>query len=84
VKYGVVLLPAAQRGLKRLPSAVQSAVRRELRRLEAEPRHSGIRPIVSQPGWLRARVGDYRVIFAIDDPHRRVVVKSVARRDKAY
>jgi len=84
VKYGVVLLPTAERGLKRLPSAVQSAVRKELRRLEAEPRHPGIRPVVSQPGWLRARVGDYRVIFAIEDRDRRVLVKRVARRDQAY
>jgi mRNA-degrading endonuclease RelE of RelBE toxin-antitoxin system len=37
----------------------------------------------SQPGWLRARVGDFRVIFTIDDQGRRIVVKGVARRDKA-
>jgi mRNA interferase RelE/StbE len=80
----VVLLPKAERELARLPPAAQSAVLKELRRLEAEPRHRGVLPVRSEPGWLRARVGDFRVIFAIDDRGRRVAVKRVVRRDKAY
>ena len=57
---------------------------KELRRLEVEPRHRGVCPVRSEPGWMRARVGSYRVIFAIDDRERRILVKRVAPRDRAY
>jgi mRNA interferase RelE/StbE len=84
VTYTVVLLRAAERSLARLQSAERSAVARELRRLEIEPRHSGVRPVRSEPGWMRARVGDYRVVYLIDDQLRRILVKRIAPRDKAY
>jgi len=80
----LVLLPTAERELAKLPSAARSAIMKELRRLEVEPRHRGVLPVRSEPGWLRARVGDFRVVFAIDDRGGRVVVKHVVRRDKAY
>jgi mRNA-degrading endonuclease RelE of RelBE toxin-antitoxin system len=32
--------------------------------------------------WWRLRVGDLRVVYAIDDEHRLVIVFRVARRDE--
>ncbi len=82
--YVLTLLSAAQRDLARLPSKARYAVWKELRRLEDDPRHRGVRPVRSQPGWLRARVGELRVVFVIDDRERRVMVRRIVRRDKAY
>ncbi len=33
--------------------------------------------------WWRLRVGDLRVVYAIDDRHRLVIVLRVARRDES-
>jgi len=59
-------------------------VLRALRSLEEDPRRRGVRPVKTMPGALRARAGEYRIIFTVDDTARIVSVVRIAPRDKAY
>ena len=36
------------------------------------------------PAYIRYRIGDYRVIYSIDDNHVQVLILAIAHRSKAY
>ena len=54
--------------------------------LERDPRrHNNIKRLSGEhAGFLRFRVGDWRVIYRIDDAGKRVLVLSIANRREAY
>jgi mRNA interferase RelE/StbE len=57
---------------------------RRIEGLSTEPRPPGCRKLVGANNLWRIRVGDYRVIYSIDDPRRRVDVNAVRHRSDAY
>ena len=79
--YRVELAPAAERQLRRLPPGEAARLRGPILALAIEPRPPGVAPLVDSP-WWRIRVGDLRVIYAIDDEARLVIVLRVARRNE--
>jgi len=80
--YDVDLAPAAARQLRKLPPGDAARLRGPILALALDPRPSGVTPLVDT-GWWRLRVGDLRIIYAIDDRRRRVVVLRVARRNES-
>jgi mRNA interferase RelE/StbE len=82
--YSVLLRPAALRDLKRLPSDIRVRVEAVIDRLREHPRPPGSRKLVGFEHEWRARVGDYRVLYIIDDSRRQVVIARVAHRREAY
>jgi mRNA interferase RelE/StbE len=80
--YRVDLAPAAARELKRLPPGVAARLRGPILSLGIDPRPPGVARLVDSD-WWRLRVGDLRVIYAIDDQKRLVVVLRVARRNES-
>ena len=52
--------------------------------LSTEPRPTGCRKLVNQVSLWRVRVGDWRVLYEIDDAARTVRVVAVRHRSKAY
>jgi mRNA interferase RelE/StbE len=80
--YRVDVSPAAQRQLKRLPPGDAARLRGPILALGIDPRPPGATKLVESDIW-RLRVGDLRVIYAIDDGDRLVVVLRVARRSES-
>jgi mRNA interferase RelE/StbE len=78
----VDLAPAAQRQLRRLPPGVAAALRGPILALALEPRPPGSAKLAGTDFW-RLRVGDLRVIYAIDEPVGMVIVLRVARRSES-
>lgn len=56
---------------------------RALGRLADDPRPPGSKKLVGSDDW-RIRVGDYRVVYAVDDDVVVVVVVRVSHRSSAY
>jgi mRNA interferase RelE/StbE len=81
-RFRVELAPAAQRQLRRLPPGAAASLRAPILALGLEPRPPGTTKLVDSDFW-RLRVGDLRVIFAIDDERRLSVVLRVARRSES-
>jgi mRNA interferase RelE/StbE len=79
--YRVEISPAAQRQIHRLPPGVAARLRGPILALGIEPRPPGVAKIAGSEFW-RLRVGDLRVIYAIDDRPRLVVILKVARRSE--
>lgn len=78
-RYRVDLSPAAQRQLKRLPPGDAARSRAPILALAIDPRPPGATKFVATEFW-RLRVGDLRVIYAVDDAASLVVVLRVTRR----
>ena len=76
--YRIDVRPVAKRQLTRLPESVRIEVARLIDTLGADPRPRGVKPVVGRPGVLRARSGNYRILFTIDDRRRVVVIGRVA------
>ena len=55
-----------------------------IRLLAAEPRPPGCRKLAGSVNRWRIRIGDYRVIYLIDDEARQVEIVPARHRSKAY
>ena len=52
--------------------------------LEENPRPHGVKAMAGHKGLFRIRVGDYRILYEIDDTARVVTVTRVRPRGAAY
>ena len=77
--FRVELAPAAERQLGKLPPNITARLRGPILTLAGNPRPDGMTPLVGTP-FCRARVGDLRFIYHVDDQARIVVILRVARR----
>jgi len=83
VPYTIVILRRAQKELAELPSEAYPRVREAIRKLGEEPRPTGCVKLSSREGW-RIRVGNYRVIYEIDDTQRKLTVMHIGHRRDVY
>ncbi len=82
--YIVTLVRSAQRALTRLPAAVQTRVVGRIDSLAEEPRPPGAINVVGASNTYRIRVGDYRVIYEVQDTVLVVLVIRVGHRGDVY
>ena len=82
VPYRVDIAPAAVRQLRRLPPGDAARLRAPILALGLEPRLPAAARLVDSD-WWRPRVGDLRLIYAIDDGERSVVILRAARRNES-
>jgi mRNA interferase RelE/StbE len=77
VAYAIAFTPAAARDLAALDPPVRRRVARRIEALGVDPRPAGVQALIGGEGLLRERVGDYRIIYRIED--RRLVVLIIIR-----
>ena len=80
----VSLERAAERELKRLSVEDFQRLIDHIKRLAENPRPAGCRKITGSERDWRIRVGDYRVIYEVDDETGTVRVMRVRHRREAY
>lgn len=76
--------PDVVKALQRLPRSVFLAALTAIVALSHDPRPAGAKKLVGSDSDWRIRIGEYRVIFAIDDVGDRVTVLRVAHRREVY
>jgi mRNA interferase RelE/StbE len=82
--HEVYLEHAAEKDLKKLPGEIFQRIITHIKSLAKTPRPSGCRKITGTKNDWRIRVGDYRIIYEIDDNVRVVKVMRVRDRREAY
>ncbi len=84
--YEVILSPDASEAFRRADRVLAKKLSRCFAQLEAEPRkHNNAKALAgSLAGYWRYRVGDWRVIYRINDPARSVSVVAIAHRSEVY
>lgn len=83
--YFVEVRPAADKVLTRLPSLIRGRLQRAINSLATEPRPPGVRQVAGRAErTYRIRVGDYRVLYEIEDERVLVIVVTVGHRGDIY
>lgn len=83
MKYAVFLLRRAQSQLAKLPPEHYQSVKDAIQNLSEDARPHGCKKLIGREGW-RIRVGDYRVIYEIDDATKSVTVLDIGNRREVY
>ena len=73
-----------ERALKRLSQRDFSRILSVLKELASNPRPSNCKKLVGGERDWRVRVGDYRVLYEIDDAEKSVRILNVKHRREAY
>lgn len=81
--YTVQIGTAARKALQSLEGPIQQRVREAIRALAIDPRARGTKKLKGRPEH-RVRVGDWRVVFLIDDASKLVTITRIAGRDHVY
>jgi mRNA interferase RelE/StbE len=81
--YRVELRPAAVRALRKVDPQHRGRIQGAIALLAQDPRPPGARALQGRPG-LRVRVGDYRIIYTVEDDVLLVVVVTVGHRREVY
>ena len=80
--YSITILRAARRTLAQLQPAMHERIWAVIQGLGLNPRPAGCVKLTNSP-YRRVRVGDYRVVYEIDDGYA-VIIAVVAHRREAF
>ena len=84
MNYELAVKPSAIRDIERLPASVQRRVLERLARIQANPRAQGSVKLAGAKSTYRVRVGDWRIVYEVDDGRHIVFVTIVAHRREVY
>jgi mRNA interferase RelE/StbE len=82
--YSVTFARSARKELEKLHPSIARRVMQRIEALETIPRPSGVIRLQGHKNLWRIRIGDYRVIYSIDDTSRNIDVSVVRHRSDAY
>ena len=85
MKYRVLLDARAAKQLEKLPKSTVERIDAAIAALSDAPRPTGVKMLRGKlkPGW-RVRVGDYRVLYRIDDAAGDVRIFEIGHRREIY
>jgi mRNA interferase RelE/StbE len=81
--YEIRLHPDAARAFRRLHGPLRERISEAIDALAADPRPRGAVKLAGRDDY-RVRVGDYRIVYAVDDAERLVLVARIAHRRDVY
>ncbi len=85
MKYALLLEKSAARFLLRLRDAkLKARLDAAIEYLAADPRPHGCRKLAGTSDRYRIRVGDYRIIYRVDDGKVTVLVLLIGHRREVY
>ena len=84
MKHTVVITRSPQKALDRLEGDIYARITRKLEELEDNPRPMGVEKLSGREDLYRVRVGNWRIVYAIQDQELIVLVVKVAHRREVY
>jgi mRNA interferase RelE/StbE len=82
--YTITFARSARKELENLPADIADRILRKVETLAPNPRLPGIIKLQGSKNLWRLRVGDYRVVYSINDFSRTVDVSVVRHRRDVY
>lgn len=82
--WTVVVEAAARKILRRLPEKTRERLLRALILLEADPFAGDVKKLAAMERTWRLRVGEYRIVYEVDNGRLIVLVVRIADRRDAY
>jgi len=84
VRYSVAIKPSAQKELDALDDTLFTRIDRKILALAETPRPAGCKKLKGHRDLWRIRVGEWRVLYIVDDTARLVRVTRIAHRREVY
>ncbi len=81
--YTVIIPKSVHKQLNKLPTFVSDSIVSRLTGIQENPRPIGSLKMRGSEAW-RIRIGDYRIIYDIDDEAKVVVVRRIGHRREIY
>ena len=82
--YTIEISNAAKREFRRLPTEIQTRMRTMINTMTDEPRPPGVRKLAYPSGTYRLRIGQYRIVYEVDDSTRLIRIIAVGPRGSVY
>lgn len=82
--YALEFTPKALRALRKLDRLAVARIREATEALRSEPRPAEVKMLTGMHGVLRIRVGDYRVLYTVDDDKLVILVVDAGHRRQIY
>jgi mRNA interferase RelE/StbE len=84
VSDAILVSTRAAKDLDGLPTSVQWRIRALIDSLATDPRPNGSQSMAGLDDTCRIRVGDYRVVYAVNDAEQLVVIARIGHRRDVY
>jgi mRNA interferase RelE/StbE len=83
-KYSLEIMHSAQKELDALDDPLFARIDRKILALAEDPRPVGSKKLKGYRDFWRVRVGDWRVVYIVDDAAKLVSITRVAHRREVY
>ena len=80
----VYITPTAQKELNRLPNKIALKISSAIVELASDPFPPNFKKLQSQNNTYRIRIGNYRIIYALDNSSKLIYVARIRHRKDAY
>jgi mRNA interferase RelE/StbE len=84
VTYQIQFSKGAAKQIKKLPADIKERIDKKILDLAIEPRPNGVKKLQGDDNSYRIRVGDYRIIYEIEDDILLVTVIKIKHRNEVY
>jgi mRNA interferase RelE/StbE len=83
IKYQIIVLPAAEKALAKLPKRMQVRIQGAITTLASNPIPPVSKKLVGRDSY-RLRVSDYRIVYSIHENILTVKIISIGHRREIY
>ena len=81
--YRLKIIPKAEKDLDSIIGRDFDALKKKILSLASNPRPFGCQKLTNEDGY-RLRMGDFRILYRIDDASKEVIIDRVKHRREAY
>jgi mRNA interferase RelE/StbE len=82
--YTIEFTHRAEKDFRALPPAIRRRLVPKIDGLKQNPRPRGVKSLEGPGGILRLRVGDYRILYQVQDTRLVVLLVRIGHRRKIY
>jgi len=82
--HNVFLERNAEKDFVRLPKEIQGKIILIISDLKNNPRPVNVKKLLKQESYYRIRVGDYRIVYEVNDKGKTVNIFRIRHRKEAY
>lgn len=82
--YSIEFTNAAKRQFDKLPTSAKRRMAEVIDHLSDDPRPDGVVKLSGEEGIYRVRLGDYRIVYSIEDDRLRILILKTGHRREVY
>jgi len=82
--YTLIIPPSIEKTLDKLPVSIRNRILSRIEYLKIVPRPPGMRKLKGEDDLFRIRIGDYRIIYTIEDMELVIIIIRIGKSNDVY